>query len=95
MLTARLDGVRQMMVGQRLEWRYHGRLVARQVDESHVVIRAEFAYRDAMLKAFPKTFSVPTRFRKHMMIVANLDRGDRDAIGDAIEMAYELQRTGA
>ena len=75
------------------EWRYHGRLVARQLDDVHVVIRADFDYRDSILRQFPGTFSVPTRYIKHMMVVADLARGDDGAIEDALEAAWELQRS--
>jgi hypothetical protein len=75
------------------EWRYHGRLVARQLDDGHLVIRAEFDYRDGLLREDPETFSVPRQFAKHMMVVADLDAGDSAAIEDAIEAAWHLQRS--
>jgi hypothetical protein len=74
-----------------LDWRYRGRLVARQLDESHIVIRASFDFRDLLLQAFPETFSSPGRFAKHMMIVADLEAGNPDAIEDAVIGAWELQ----
>jgi hypothetical protein len=43
------------------EWRYHGRLVARQLDDVHLVIRADFDYRDSVLRQFPRPFTVPPR----------------------------------
>ena len=91
-LTQNLDGVRRGTASGLAQWRYHGRLVARQTDATHLVIRADFDYRDALLREFPATFSVPPRFRKHMMVVADLDRGDAGAIEDAIEAAWRLQR---
>jgi hypothetical protein len=90
-LTAQLGGVNERRRNGLLEWRYRGRLVARQLDRSHIVIRASFDFRDFLLQSFPATFSVPNRFRKHMMIVADLDAGDTDAIEDAIIGARELQ----
>jgi hypothetical protein len=39
----------------------------------------------------PETFSVPRRCVKHMMIVADLENGDADAIKDAVIGARELQ----
>jgi hypothetical protein len=74
------------------EWRYHGRLVARQLDGEHVVIRADFGYRDSVLRQFPGTFSVPRQFVRHMMVVADLAGGDDGAIEDALEAAWQLQR---
>jgi hypothetical protein len=46
---------------------------------------------DWMLHQLPQTFVVPSRFRKHMMIVADLIDGD-GAIEDALIAAWELQR---
>jgi hypothetical protein len=86
-------GVRYTVPEGLAEWRYHGRLVARQLDDEHVVIRADFDYRDSILRQFPETFSVPTRYIKHMMVVADLARGDAGAIEDALEAAWELQRS--
>jgi hypothetical protein len=96
-----MDGVARLaggMVGVRCttrqglaEWRYHGRLVARQLDDVHLVIRAEFGYRDSLLQQFPGTFSVPARYRRHMMVVADLASGDARAVEDAIESAWRLQ----
>ncbi|HEY7047362.1 MAG TPA: hypothetical protein VH373_09085 [Jatrophihabitantaceae bacterium] len=88
-----LAGVRRSGRAGLAEWRYHGRLVARQLDDAHLVIRADFDYRDSMLQQFPDTFSVPTRYIKHMMVVADLATGDAAAIEDAIEAAWQLQRS--
>jgi len=87
-----LQGVRCTAPGGLAQWRYHGRLIARQLDDVHVVIRAEFDYRDSLLQQFPGTFSVPTRYVKHMMVVADLATGDAGAIEDALEAAWQLQR---
>jgi hypothetical protein len=92
-LAEALTGVRRTAPDGLAEWRYHGRLVARQLDDSHVVIRADFDYRDSMLRQFPETFSVPPRYAKHMMIVADLARGDAGAIEDALEAAWRLQQS--
>jgi hypothetical protein len=91
LLAEALTGVRRTAPDGLAEWRYHGRLVARQVDDTHLVIRADFDYRDSILREFPGTFSVPARFIKHMMVVADLARGDPGAIEDAIEAAWRLQ----
>lgn len=96
-LTEDLAGVRRAVVDGLVVWRYHGRLVARQLrfDDAHehVVIRADFDYRDWLVRQFPETFSVPVRYRKHMMVVADLVAGDAGAIEDAIEAAWQLQRS--
>ena len=87
-----LAGVRRTTVDGLAQWRYRGRLVARQLDDAHLVIRADFDYRDLLIRQFPGTFSIPPRFRTHMMIVADLT-GDPGAIGDALEAAWQLQRS--
>jgi hypothetical protein len=66
--------------------------VVRRLDDAHVVIRADFETRDVMWRQFRRTFSVPTRFRKHMMVVVDLADGDAGAIEDALISAWELQR---
>jgi hypothetical protein len=90
-LATELEGVRRSQPQGRLHWRYQGRLVARQLDEEHLVIRADFDYRDEIVRMFPATFSVPARFTKHMMVVADL-AGDDGAIEDALLAAWRLQR---
>ena len=90
-LAGRLEGVSESTRDGMLNWRYHGRLVARQLDDHHVVIRASFDSRDFLQQSFPETFSVPQRYTKHMMIVADLVNGNADAIEDAIIGAWELQ----
>ena len=91
-LAGALAGVRRTAPEGLAEWRYHGRMVARQLDGTHIVIRADFDYRDLILRQHPATFSVPTRWAKHMMVVADLATGDAGAIEDAIEKAWDLQR---
>jgi len=90
-LATQLDGVSESRRDGLLDWRYRGRLVARQLDGTHVVVRATFDFRDFLLHSFPETFSVPARFAKHMMIVADLEHGNADAIEDAVIGAWELQ----
>jgi hypothetical protein len=90
-LATELEGVRRSQSQVRLHWRYQGRLVARQLDEEHLMIRADFDYRDEIVRMFPTTFSVPARFTKHMMVVADL-AGDDGAIEDALVAAWRLQR---
>jgi hypothetical protein len=92
-LAGALAGVRRTVAGGLAQWRYHGRLVARQLDDAHLVIRADFDYRDQLLRQFPGTFSAPGRYAKHMMVVADLTRGDVGAIEDALEEAWRLQRS--
>jgi hypothetical protein len=90
-LTAQLEGVIERRRDGLLDWRYRGRLVARQLDAGHIVIRMAFDLRDLLLRSFPGTFSVTPRFEKHMMVVADLENGNGDAIEDAVIAAWELQ----
>ena len=92
-LAGALAGVRPSTADGLAQWRYHGRLVARQIDDTHLVIRADFDYRDWLLRQFPGTFSVPARYSKHMMVIADLATGDAGAIEDALEAAWQLQRS--
>jgi hypothetical protein len=90
-LAAQLEGVSESRREGLLQWRYQGRLVARQLDDTHVVIRASFEFRDLLLWSFPETFSASGRFAKHMMVVADLEHGNPDAVEDAVIAAWELQ----
>lgn len=92
-LAEALAGVRRTARDGLAQWRYHSRLVARQLDDLHVVIRADFDERDSLLRRFPGTFSVPAQFVKHMMVVADLATADPGAIEDALEAAWRLQRS--
>lgn len=74
-----------------MNWRYDGRLVARQLDDTQVVIRCSFDARHQLFRSFPETFTVPTRFARHVMIAADLQRGDDDAIEEAVIAAWRLQ----
>ena len=58
-----------------------------------MVIRADFDCRASVPRQFPETFSVPTRYSKHMMIVADLAKDDTGAIEDAVEAAWQLERS--
>ena len=90
-LAAELGGVSESRRHGLLDWRYRGRPVARQLDDGRIVIRASFEFRDLLLRSFPETFSVPRRFAKHMMVVADLVNGNADAVEDAVIGAWELQ----
>jgi hypothetical protein len=92
-LISELDGVRCRVRDGLAEWRYHGRLVARMLDQDDLVIRADFDYRDSLVRQFPETFSVPARFVRHMMVVAALAQADPGAVEDALDAAWQLQRS--
>ena len=94
-LATSLAGVRRTNPGGAARWHLHGRLVARELDATHVVVRVPFDVRDALLLRNPDVFSLPRRFATHMMVVADLTAGDEGAVEDALEAAWDLQRRSA
>jgi hypothetical protein len=89
-----LEGVRKTeRPGYFPEWRYHGRLIARQIDSDHLVIRIDFDLRRSLVQSDTTTFSVPNRYVKHMMVVADFTFGDATAIEGAMDNAWQLQRS--
>jgi hypothetical protein len=86
-----LSGVRESSVRGQLRWSLAGRLVARQIDETSIVIRTGFVEREQLLVAHPTTFFVPPRFDAHMMVVARLAHADSTAVAAAIRAAWDLQ----
>ncbi len=90
-LTTSLAGVRRTSADGAARWQLHGRLVARELDATHVVVRVPFDVRDALLQHHPTVFSLPPRFAKHMMVVADLGAGDDGAVEDAVTSAWQLQ----
>ena len=91
-IATSLEGVRRTTAGGAARWQLRGRLVARELDATHVVVRVPFDVRDTLLRRRPGVFSLPRRFAKHMMVVADLDGGDDGAVEDAVEAAWNLQR---
>lgn len=90
--AASLEGVRLSRAGGVSRWSLGGRLVARELDATHVVIRVPFDVRASLVRDHPSVFSVPRRFEKHMNVVADLAAGDDGAVEDALEVAWQLQR---
>jgi hypothetical protein len=89
-----LEGVRESSVKGRLRWTLAGRLVARQIDDSSIVIRTGFAEREQLLLTYPSIFFVPPRFDAHMMVVAELANADPAVVEEAVQAAWDLQRSG-
>ena len=90
-IASALSGVARRRSHGLAQWRYQGRLVARQLDATHVVIRTDFAPRQELLSLSPDTFQVPAMYEGHMMVVADLESGDDDAIEDALMAAWDMQ----
>lgn len=93
-LATSLSGVRRASALGLARWQYQGRLVARELDATHVAVRVPFDVRDALLRQHPEVFSVPPRFARHMMVVADLGVGNDGAVEDAVEAAWRLQSEG-
>src|SRR5918993_2935752 len=94
-LVSSLGRVRHTTAGGPSRWQPRGRLIARELDASHVVVRVPFDVRDVLLHEHPDVLSVPQRFAKHMMVVADLRGGEETAVEDAVEdavlAAFRLQ----
>ena len=91
-LVEALEGVRRTERDGLLHWSVGGRLVARQEDAETLLVRSDFDDRERLVDAHPETFSVPPRLEGHMKVLADLRRGDPDAIRAAVTAAWELQR---
>ena len=87
-----LDGVRERRVSGRLRWQYDGRLVARQLDATSIVVRTDFGPRERLVARHPETFTVPPRFEAHMMVVVELAHADPAAVRRALAAGRDLQR---
>lgn len=76
----------------RRAWYVDNRLVVRQDDETTLVIRADFEFREQLVTEHPETFGVPPRMERHQKVQAVLDHANDDVIRDAIRRAWEMQR---
>lgn len=72
-IASALTGLARASRGGSAQSRYQGRLVARQLDATHIVIRTDFAPRHRLLSLYPGTFHVPAKYERHMMVVADLE----------------------
>lgn len=94
-IAARLDRVKESMHKGLVRWTLDGRLIARQLDATSIVIRTGFDERERLLVDHATTFFVPPRFDAHMMVVARLDAADPAAVEKAIRAAWDLQASAA
>jgi len=90
-----LPGVRRSGTDERPVWQLQGRLVARLVDPTTLVVRVPLSAREAVLESDPDGFGVPPRFEAHHKVEVYLDRAAPDAVRTAIRLAWELQRDAA
>lgn len=87
----RLEGVRETSCNGQPRWYRRNRIVARPLDDRFLVIRSDFPAREQLLTDHGETFSVPPRFERHQMVVADLRDGDADAIRSTLDAAHALQ----
>jgi len=87
-----LDGVKESRAGGSLRWTLDGRLVARQHDDSSIVIRIGFDERERLLRTHPDLFFVPPRFDAHMKVVLRLADADSAVVESALRSAWNFQR---
>lgn len=87
-----LDGVKESRAGGLLRWTLDGRLVARQYDETSIVIRVGFEERERLLHAHPDLFFVPPRFDAHLKVVLRLPDADPAVVDSAVRAAWNFQR---
>ena len=86
-LATSLPGVRRTCCDGLVRWQVGGRLLARQLDRTRVVVRVPFEVRDLLLHRAPEVFTVPTRLARHMSVVADLAATGVDAAGGGTEDA--------
>ena len=91
-LLAEYDDVREKGTTERPGWYVRDRLVARQLDDDSVLVRADFDPRERLLDDHPGTFSVPPSMEAHQKVVVELGHADAAAVRRALSEAVELQR---
>ncbi len=89
---AGLDGVRLRDDPRGRRWCVRNRLVARQVDESTLLVRADLESRERLLDRYPGTFSMRPNLEAHMKVLADVGDGDIAAVCGALQAAWEMQR---
>ena len=87
-----LEGVRVHQDRRGRRWCVRNRLVARQVDESTLLVRAAFDGREDLLDRHPTTFWMRPELEAHMKVLADVAGGDVADVREALRAAWELQR---
>jgi hypothetical protein len=89
-----LPQVRRTGPDERPVWQLHGRLVARLVDPTTLIVRVPLSEREALIDPDPDGFGVPPRLEAHHKVEAYLDRADPAVVRTAIRLAWDLQHHG-
>jgi hypothetical protein len=87
-----LPGVKRKGTTARPAWYVNDRLVLRWQDQDTMVVRVPLDEREALLAAHPDSFGVPPPMEAHHKIEAYLDKASPDAVRQAIDLAWEIQR---
>lgn len=88
---AGLDGVRLHPDPRGRRWCVRNRLVARQVDESTLLIRSDFEQREDLFAKYPTTFWMRPELEAHMKVLADIADGDVAAVCAALRAAWTMQ----
>jgi hypothetical protein len=87
-----LEGVHLLHESRGRRWSVGHRLVARQVGDASLLIRAGFESREELFRDHPDTFWMRPELEAHMKVLADVAQGDLSAICEALEAAWRLQR---
>jgi hypothetical protein len=87
-----LPRVKRKGTESRPAWYVDDRLVVRLHDPDTVVIRVPLSSRERLLETYPDTFGVPPRMEAHHKVEAYLARAQPQAVREAIDLAWELQK---
>ena len=89
---SRYPHVKRKGTESRPAWYVHDRLVVRLQDPQTVVIRVPLSRRESLLEAYPETFGVPPRMEAHHKVEAYLEQAQPQAVREAIDLAWDMQR---
>lgn len=87
-----LGGCQPRKTAGRIGWYVDGLLVMRPDAAGTILIRVPRCNREQLLHEHPETFGVPPQWEAHDKVQARLD-GNSDAVKEALNMAWEYQRT--
>ena len=87
-----LPQVKRKGTESRPAWYVRDRLVARLLDSNTLVIRVPLGKRESLLETYPDSFGVPPRMEAHHKVEAYLDHAQPDAVREAIDLAWDMQR---
>jgi hypothetical protein len=87
-----LAGVKRKGTSAQPAWYVSDRLVVRLQDPTTLVVRVPSSRRESLLDRYPGSFGVPPRMESHHKVEAYLDVAPAEAVRDAIDLAWDLQR---